>query len=96
MDIEKIRKLSKNATEAGELVKAVTAFKNELKDKEQMRDKGMSDYFKTLREPLIEQRKKTDEKQDRVIEELKKNQKTNNKWNSRYNDFKHRITTAGT
>ena len=40
-----------------------------------MRDKGMSDYFKTLREPLIEQQKKTDEKQDKVIEELKKNQK---------------------
>ena len=34
MDIEKLRKLSKKASEAGELVKAVTAFKNELKDKE--------------------------------------------------------------
>ena len=32
MDIEKIRRLSKNASEAGQLVKAVTAFKNELKD----------------------------------------------------------------
>ena len=75
MDIEKIRKLSKNASEAGELVRAVTAYKNELKDREQMRDKGMSDYFKTLREPIIEQQKKTDEKQDQVIEQLKKNQK---------------------
>ena len=34
----------------------------------------MSEHFKTLREPLIEQQKKTDEKQDRVIEQLKKNQ----------------------
>ena len=75
MDIKKIRRLSKNATEAGELVKAVTAYKNELKYKEQMRDKGMSDYLKTLREPLIEQQKKTDAKQDKVIEELQKNQK---------------------
>ena len=58
MDIEKIRKLSKNATEAGKLVKAVTAFKNELKDKEQMRDVVMSDHFKTLREPIIEQPEK--------------------------------------
>ena len=74
MDIEKIKRLSKNASEAGKLVKAVTAFKNELKDKEQMRDITMSDHFKTLREPLIEQQKKTDEKQDRVIEQLKKNQ----------------------
>ena len=74
MDIEKLRKLSKNASEAGELVKAVTAFKNELKDKEQMYDATMSEHFKTLREPLIEQQKKTDEKQDRVIDQLQKNQ----------------------
>ena len=75
MDIDKLKKYAENAIEAGKLVKAVTAFKNELKDKEQMRDKGMSDYFKTLREPLIEQQKKTDEKQDKVIEQLQKNQK---------------------
>ena len=74
MDIEKLRKLSKKASEAGELVKAVTAFKNELKDKEQLYDVTMSEHFKTLREPLIEQQKKTDEKQDRVIEQLQKNQ----------------------
>ena len=30
----------------------------------------MSDVFKTLREPLIEQQKKTDAKQDAVIEQL--------------------------
>ena len=59
MDIEKIRKLVKNASEAGKLVKAVTAVKNEVKNKEQMRDVVMSDHFKTLREPLIEQQKKT-------------------------------------
>ena len=75
MDIEKIRKLAKNASEAGKLVKAVTAYKNELKDKEQMHDVVMSDHFKTLREPLIEQQKKPDEKQDKVIEQLQKNQK---------------------
>ena len=58
MDIEKIRKLSKNASEAGKLVKAVTAYKNYLKDKENMHDIAMSEHFKTLREPLIEQQKK--------------------------------------
>ena len=31
----------------------------------------MSDVFKTLREPLIEQQKKTDAKQDAVIEQLR-------------------------
>ena len=74
MDIDKIKKLSQKASEAGELVKAVTAFKNELKDKEQMYDTTMSEHFKTLREPLIEQQKKNDEKQDKVIEQLQKNQ----------------------
>ena len=74
MDIAKIKKLSKNASEAGKLVKAVTAFKNELKDREQMRDITMSEHFKTLREPLLEQQKKTDEKQDKVIQQLQKNQ----------------------
>ena len=38
--------------------------KNEIKDAEQGRDVVMSDVFKTLREPLIEQQKKTDAKQD--------------------------------
>ena len=73
MDIEKIRKLAEENFEAGELMKAVTEVKNELKDKEQMRDVVMSDHFKTLREPLIEQQKKTDEKQDKVIELKKTN-----------------------
>ena len=74
MDIEKLKKYAENAIEAGKLVKAVTAFKNDLKDKEKMHDITMSEHFKTLREPLIEQQKKTDEKQDRVIEQLQKNQ----------------------
>ena len=58
MDIEKLKKYAENAIEAGKLVKAVTAFKNELKDKEKMHDITMSEHFKTLREPLIEQQKK--------------------------------------
>ena len=74
MDIEKIRSLSKNASEVGKLVKAVTAYKNELEDKEKMHDVVMGDHFKTLRELLIEQQKKPDEKQDKVIEQLQKNQ----------------------
>ena len=74
MDIEKLKILSKKASEAGELVRAVTAFKNELKDKEHMHDITMSGHFKTLREPLLEQQKKTDEKQDKMIAEIQKNQ----------------------
>ena len=74
MDIAKLKILSKKASEAGELMKEVTAFKKFLKDKEHMHDITMSEHFKTLREPLIEQQKKTDEKQDKVIEQLQKNQ----------------------
>ena len=75
MDIEKLRKLADQAYEAGKLVKEVTAYKNYLKDKENMHDITVSEQFKTLREPLLEQQKKTDEKQDKVIEQLQKNQK---------------------
>ena len=74
MDVTKIKILSKKASEAGELMKEVTAYKNFLKDKEHMHDITMSEHFKTLRDPLIEQQKKTDEKQDKVIEQLQKNQ----------------------
>ena len=74
MDIAKLRKLADQAYEAGKLVKEVTAYKSYLKDKENMHDITMSDQFKTLREPLIEQQKKTDAKQDKVIEQLQKNQ----------------------
>ena len=45
--------MAKNASEAGKLVKAATAYKNALKYKKGMQDIQMSDYFKTLREPLI-------------------------------------------
>ena len=69
MDIEKIKKCAQSEFDGFQIKKAVTAFLNEIKDNEQGRD-----YFKTLREPLIEQQKKTDEKQDRVIEQLKGNQ----------------------
>ena len=74
MDLVKLRKLADQAYEAGKLMKEVTAYKNYLKDKENMRDIHMSEQFKTLREPLIKQQKKTDEKQDKIIEQLQKNQ----------------------
>ena len=48
MDLAKIKRFAK----------AVTEVKNEIKDAEQGRDVVMSDVFKTLRDPLIEQQKK--------------------------------------
>ena len=74
MDVAKLKKLADQAYEAGKLMKEVTAYKNFLKDKEHMHDITMSDQFKTLREPLIEQQKKPDAKQDKIIDQLQKNQ----------------------
>ena len=48
--------------------------KNEIKNQEGGRDLAMSDYFKTLREPLIEQQEKKREKQDEIIKRLKDNE----------------------
>ena len=74
MDLEKIKRFANSEFEGWKIAKAVTEVKNEIKDAEQGRDIAMSDVFKTLREPLIEQQKKTDAKQDAVIEQLRENQ----------------------
>ena len=58
-----------------EIQKGITQFRNAAKNQEIDRDLAGSDFFKTLREPLIEQQKKTDEKQDKLIGQLVKNQK---------------------
>ena len=74
MDLEKIKRFANSEFEGWKIAKAVTEVKNEIKNAEQGRDIAMSDVFKTLREPLIEQQKKTDAKQDAVIEQLRENQ----------------------
>ena len=74
MDLEKIKRFADSEFESWKIAKAVTEVKNEIKDVEQGRDVVMSDVFKTLRDPLIEQQKKTDAKQDAVIEQLRENQ----------------------
>ena len=74
MDLEKTKRFANSEFEGWKIAKAVTEVKNEIKDAEQGRDVVMSDVFKTLREPLIEQQKKTDAKQDAVIDQLKANQ----------------------
>ena len=74
MDLEKIKRFADSQFEGWKIAKAVTEVKNEIKDAEQGRDIAMSDVFKTLRDPLIEQQKKTDAKQDAVIDQLRENQ----------------------
>ena len=58
MDLEKIKRFADSECESWKIAKAVTEVKNEIKDAEQGRDIAMSDVFKTLRDPLIEQQKK--------------------------------------
>ena len=74
MDLEKIKRFANSEFESWKIAKAVMEVKNEIKDAEQGRDVVMSDVFKTLRDPLIEQQKKTDAKQDAVIGQLRQNQ----------------------
>ena len=73
--MENIRKTAEREAESYGIAKAITEIKNEVKDRETERDVLMSDYFKTLREPFLEAQKKSDEKQERVIEQLAKNQR---------------------
>ena len=58
MDLEKIKRFANSEFEGWKFAKAVTEVKNEIKNVEKGRDIAMSDVFKTLREPLIEQQKK--------------------------------------
>ena len=76
MDINRIIKYADSEFDSYKIAKAVTGVKKEIKNtgKEGGRDIVMSDYFKTLREPLLKQQKKADEKQDELIEQLKENQ----------------------
>ena len=78
MNLENVKKYAESEIQGYKIAKAVTDIKNEVKDKGQVRDIVMSEHFKTLREPLketlVEQQKKTDEKQDKIIEQLKGNQ----------------------
>ena len=58
MDLNKSKQYADLEYEGHKIAKAVTEVKNEVRDKEQVRDTTMSDYFKTLREPLVEQQRK--------------------------------------
>ena len=74
MDINRIKKYADSEFDKYNIAKAATEVKNEIKNKVQGSDLVMSDYFKTLREPLIKQQEETDEKRDELIEKRKDNQ----------------------
>ena len=74
MDISNIKKYADSNYDIYKISKGITELKNEVKNKEKGTDMLRSEYFRTLREPLLEQQKKTDEKQDKVIEQLTENQ----------------------
>ena len=58
MDINSIKKYADMEFDKYKMAKAVAEVKNEVKKKEGGRDIAISDYFKTLREPLITKQKK--------------------------------------
>ena len=75
MDLANVRKdIESRYEEYNKIIREVTKVKNAVKNNEQARDIVMSDHFKTLREPIIEQQKQTESKQDKVIQQLKENQ----------------------
>ena len=74
MDLENVKKYIDSHFELYKITKPISEVKNAIKNNEQARDIVMSDHFKTLREPIIEQQKQSDEKQDKVIQQLKENQ----------------------
>lgn len=76
MDTDKIRKYADSEYDSYKIAKAMTEVKNEIKDNESGREIVMSDYFKTLQEPLLDQQGKNDKQQDQLIEQLKENQNT--------------------
>ena len=72
MDLANVRKdIESRYEEYNKIIREVTEVKNAVKNNEQARDIVMSDHFKTLREPLIEQQKQTESKQDKVTAERK-------------------------
>ena len=74
MDVANFKKYADDVIKTGYIMRKNNLIKNEAKNEEQARDIAMGEHFKTLREPLIEQQKKSDEKQDKVIQQLKENQ----------------------
>ena len=77
MDLANIRKKIDDEMLTYEIQKGITQFRNAAKNQEIDRDVAGSEFFKTLREPLIEQQKKTDEKQDKMIKAVRKESKGN-------------------
>ena len=74
MDIANIKKYADSTLDIYNISRGITEVKNEIQNRQKGADIVRSEYFKTLREPLLEQQKKTDEKQDEVIEQLRENQ----------------------
>ena len=74
-DIERMKKLLESGIEAGNNVKAVREVIKTYNTRKQDMYDNTSEIFKPSFDLQKEMKKKTDEKQDEIIEQLKKNQK---------------------
>jgi len=82
MDISNIQRYLDSNLYSSFLSKKIIDEKNRMKNKEKLSEDKLSDFFKTLREPLLKQQKESIERQDtfnqqqdEMIAELKDNQR---------------------
>lgn len=75
MDIERIKKLSESKIKAGESVRKVRNTLKEYRQGKQDIEEELSEVYKPIVKSQEAVKKKIDEKQDAVLEELTKNQK---------------------
>ena len=67
MDISNIKKYINSLSDIDQISKGIIEAKNEAKNIEKGQEQRRSEFFKTLRDPLVEQQKNIDEKQDQMI-----------------------------
>ena len=75
MDISQFQKISNSKIEAGREIRAVRNDLKEYKEAKQDVQEGLSETFKPIIDVQKSVQKSIDEKQDKVIEQLQKNQK---------------------
>ena len=75
MDISRFQKISNSKIEAGREIRAVRNDLKEYKEAKQDAYEGVSETFKPIIDVQKSVQKSIDEKQDKVIEQLQKNQK---------------------
>ena len=75
MDLERFKKLSNAKIEAGNAVKRVRGTLEDYKHKQQNVQEQLTETYKPIIKAQEDIKQKIDEKQDKMLEQLQKNQK---------------------